>query len=292
MLSGSTLYLQLEAPDRSRTTFTEARVESPSGFLQSQSTIDLALAGEPVICGSPDVVPPLVAALVLPADVRADFAQAGGPRSYRVEVRAGPSGNWQTVTLLDARTIADTTCPAPDTDEPHAGARFYFPPGTIDFCGMFIAYQPSTPTVLGRLRLGGTTFIPAPSVTTPYAQTITAIPGTWACLHGTVVNSETAPNQLTDLRLVTAQEQLATVGNATACGIVTDFFLSDLPSGGGITLSGTYFDVGGARVGGTVVDVSISDKLRVGMEACIVQATFTQRDPRRVYVSGGRLELR
>ena len=265
---------------------------SASGFLQSQATIDLALAGEPVTCGSPSVVLPLVSALVLPPDVRADFAQVGGPRTYRVEVRAGPSSSWQAVTLLDARAIGGSTCPAPDADGAHAGAQFYFPPGVIDFCGMFISYQAPTATTLGMLRLGGTTFIPAPPLTTPYVQTVTATPGTWSCVRGTVVNSETVPNELTDFQLVTAPDQLATVSNAVACGIVTDFFLGDLPSGGGITLSGTYFDVGGARVAADVVDLSVSNKLRIGMEACILKATFTERDPRRAYVKGGRLELR
>ena len=288
-LYAATLFVQIQVLDHSRPLAEEVRIVGPDGSLRSQAAVGPANAGEPVICGHPSIVPPVVAALSVPADVQRDFRQPGGPRSVRVEVREGST--WHPIDLLDALTLAEKPCAAPPFPPVNDGAAFYFPTGTVDFCGMFVSYESPTKDISGHLRLGGTTFVTSTTASVPYVQTVTAAPGTWSCVHGTIAFSETTPNVLTNFELVTAPDELVTTATTTACGAITALNVSDLPSGGSITLAGTTFDVGGVRRPGEGVEFDPM-ALHVGQNVCVAGASFVQRNARTLTALGGRVEVR
>lgn len=176
---------------------------------------------------------------------------------------------------------------------PTIGAQFYFDPGTAEFCGTFISYRPATAITSGDLRLSGTTFASSSGNPAPFQQVVNAAPGSWACVRGTIARSETTANLLTDFRIDTAPSRLvASMSNVTACGNIDDAFVTDLPSGGFITLDGTKFLVGGIRLAGQQVQLPPVGALYVGARACVTGGTLHQLDSSTYEAIGGRVEIR
>jgi hypothetical protein len=171
-----------------------------------------------------------------------------------------PSAPTPTVPTSASATAGSTPRP-PIASTVARGATFIFEPGLVRWCGVF-----GTP-VASDLRIGGAVF--AGSATPPFIGSDVR-PGGWVCLSGTVVRSEISSNQLADVSVTTAPVGTWPSGpiRASACGLITELFVGDMPSGGFITLNGTKFLVGGARPAGELVALP-PQELRVGQSLCI-----------------------
>jgi hypothetical protein len=167
------------------------------------------------------------------------------------------------IALIAAAAACAPTAVPPSAPTPTVarGATFIFEPGLVRWCGVF-----GTP-VASDLRIGGAVF--AGSATPPFIGSDVR-PGGWVCLSGTIVRSEISSNQLTDTTITTAPNGTMPPGpiRASACGLITELFVGDMPSGGFITLNGTKFLVGGARPAGELVALP-PQELRVGQSLCI-----------------------
>ncbi|HEX9494603.1 MAG TPA: hypothetical protein VGA38_02460, partial [Candidatus Limnocylindria bacterium] len=112
-------------------------------------------------------------------------------------------------------------------------------------------------------------------------------PGVGVCLTGTVVRSETTANQLGSFSLGYAP---GTVPRgpipASACGLITDVFVDDIPSGGTVVLNGTKFLVGGARLSADMV--VLPQGLRPGLSLCIVETRLIPSPDGSFTAVGGR----
>ena len=185
----------------------------------------------------------------------------------------------------------------PNATLPQTGnAEYFFQPGVIRWCGAFSSYRAPSPTASGELKIGTTTFLPtAVGFGAPFTQRVAADvrPGTWACLTGTIIRSDTAANQLTDLAVDSASAGLMLPGpiRATACGPVSDFFVSDIPSGGYVSLAGTKFLVGGARPASEAVQLPPASDLKLGARVCITGTSLTPIDAGTFTATGGRVVL-
>jgi hypothetical protein len=179
----------------------------------------------------------------------------------------------------------DTTAPSPTLSVgvvPKTGdAAFYFEQGPVRWCGAFGA--PAS----GQLKIGSAVFS-GPS--SPPFIGYDVQPGSWVCLSGTIVRSETSANQLSDVSVASAPIGSMPPGpiNATPCGLITDVFVGDVPAGGYITVNGTKFIVGGIGPPSDVVQLTPSE-LRVGVSVCIVGTRLTSRDAGVFNANGGRV---
>ena len=164
------------------------------------------------------------------------------------------------------------------------------------WCGTFASYRAPSTVASGELKIGSVTFLPtAIGFGAPYTQRVASDvrPGSWVCLIATVITSETAANQLTDLSVESAPTGSMPPGpiRATPCGMVSDFDVSDLPSGGWVSLNGTKFDVGGLRAESDVVQLPPPGDLRIGARVCIVGTSLTPLDAGTFRPAGGRVML-
>ena len=296
----ATLIVQPEAPDGSRTAAKEVRIVDGNGAFVAAAPIRLARPEEPRICGSADVVPPLVAALSVPQSVVEDFAPSAGAHAYGIEVREGST--WHRVTPVAWGDLPEQPCTA--TGHYVSGPSFTFAGGNVTFCEELVSYRAPTATVAGELRMGGTTFeVPfAPDASDQQVAPGLA-PGTWSCVRGLnaalaggpgprrpIVGVPGGTNLLRSFSVAAAGAQPlgGTIAHASACGVITDVDLRDLPSGEFVELDRWKFQVGGVRrTSDEVVHLPSTDTLRPGASACIENATFAPQSGRSYYVAGG-----
>ena len=197
-----------------------------------------------------------------------------------------------TPTLLTA-----SPTPTPNATLPQTGnAEYFFQPGATRWCGTFGSYRAPSPVASGELKIGSVTFLPtAIGVGAPYAQRIATDvrPGDWVCVIATVIPSDTAANQLTDLSVESAPTGSMPSGpiRVTPCGMVSDFSVSDLPSGGWVSLNGTRFLVGGMRAASDVVQLPPPGDLRIGARVCIVGTSLTPLDAGIFGATSGRVMI-
>lgn len=196
-----------------------------------------------------------------------------------------------------ARTTIVAASPTPVPTSPYGNAELFFEPGPVLWCGVFVSYRPPSATLSGELKIGATTFAASSAGPAPLAQRIgeDVRPGGSACIGGTVVRSETTANLLADFTVTAAPfgAMPHTPIRATPCGAITEVFVTDLPSGGFITLAGTKFLVGGARPSSDAVQLPAPDELRVGVRVCIVGTTLTRvSDAATFEAIGGRVTIR
>jgi len=105
-------------------------------------------------------------------------------------------------------------------------------PGPVHQCGTFVSYRPATATGSGELVIGSTTYAtssggirPGSSTSSPgpFNQVIApgATIGSQVCLDGTIANSQTTANLLTDFTVTPAPSATAspTVAHALAGAI-------------------------------------------------------------------------
>ena len=191
-------------------------------------------------------------------------------------------------TATPAGTSSPSSTPTPSARQT-GNADFFFQPGTMRWCGLLVSYRAASATASGELKIGAVTFLP--SVTQRVASDVR--PGGWVCLDGTIIRSEIAANQLNDFSLETA-----TVGSmppgpirASPCGLITALSITDLPSGGFITLNGTYFGIGGVRPAGASVELPPDGQLRVGVSVCITATTLRVIDAGSFTPIGGRVTV-
>ena len=140
------------------------------------------------------------------------------------------------------------------------------------------------------------TFLPATEgFGAPYSQRVASDvrPGDWVCLSGTIARSDTAPNVLTNFSL-----ENASVGTmppppilASPCGLITEVFVDDPPSGGFVTLNGTKFLVQGARAVQADLVQLTSSELKVGVSVCINGSRLRPIDPATFEALGGRVTV-
>ena len=192
--------------------------------------------------------------------------------------------------------VTATPISTPTASAPHTGtATFTFELGAMQWCGVFGSYRAPSRTLSGVLEIGPTTFAPSLGDPAPFVQSIAADvrPGTWVCLNGAVVRSETTTNLLTDFSVAVAPfgSMPPPPIRATPCGVVTDLVVSDLPSAGSITLTGTKFLIGGAHPAGEVVDFPPPATLRLGQSVCIFSAVLTPVDVGTFKVNSGRVAV-
>lgn len=207
---------------------------------------------------------------------------------------------------LEPTVVVNSPTPAPPTAGPSptpnatppltGNAEYFFQPGVIRWCGTFGSYRAPSTTASGELKIGTTTFLPtAVGFGAPFTQRIAADvrPGGWACMTGTVIRSDTAANQLTDLAVDSASAGLMLPGpiRVTSCGLVSDVFVSDIPSGGYVSLAGTKFLVGGARPANDAVQLPPPGDLRIGVRVCITGTSLTPIDAGTFTATGGRVVL-
>jgi len=119
-------------------------------------------------------------------------------------------------------------------------------PGPVHKCGTFVSYRPATATGSGELVIGSTTYAtssggirPGSSTSSPgpFNQVIApgATIGSQVCLDGTIANSQTTANLLTDFTVTPAPSATAspTVAPATvapATPSVTPSVVASTPS--------------------------------------------------------------
>jgi hypothetical protein len=85
----------------------EARLRSPSGAIVAAAAVHNALPGEPRVCGTSDVAPPLVVTLAVGADVAAALKASDG--RYVLEVKED-GFDWHSTDLVDWSKIAGQPC--------------------------------------------------------------------------------------------------------------------------------------------------------------------------------------
>lgn len=78
---------------------------------------------------------------------------------------------------------------------------------------------------------------------------------------------------------------------ATPCGMISDFFVSDLPSGGLVSLTGTKFLVGGLRAASEVVQLPPPGDLRIGARVCIVGTSLRPLDAETFTATSSRVMI-
>lgn len=202
-----------------------------------------------------------------------------------------------TVVVVSPTPTPLTASPSstPNATLPQTGnAEYFFQPGVIRWCGTFGSYRAPSTTASGELKIGTTTFLPtAVGFGAPFTQRVAADlrPGSWACMTGTVIRSDTAANQLTDLAVDSASAGLMLPGpiRATPCGPVSEFFVSDIPSGGYVSLAGTKFLIGGARPASEAVELPPPGDLRIGVRVCITGTSLTPIDAGTFIATSGRV---
>jgi hypothetical protein len=207
---------------------------------------------------------------------------------------------------LEPTVVVITPTPTPLTASPSStpkatlpqtgNAEYFFQPGAMRWCGAFDSYRAPSTVASGELKIGSVTFLPtAIGVGAPYAQRIAADvrSGDWVCVIATVIPSDTAANQLTDLSVASAPTGSMPPGpiRATPCGMVNDLFVTDLPSGGFVSLTGTKFLVGGLRAASEVVQLPPAGDLRIGARVCIVGTSLTPLDAGTFTATSGRVML-
>ena len=161
---------------------------------------------------------------------------------------------------------------------------------------MFGSFRAPSATAAGELKIGTVAFLPtAVGFGAPFTQRIATDvrPGSWACMTGTVIRSDTAPNQLTDLSVESAPPGSMPPGPipATACGAVSQFDVSDIPSGGYVSLAGTKFLVGGVRRAGEAVQLPPPGDLKIGVRFCVTGGSLTAIDAGTFTATSGRVVI-
>lgn len=99
----------LQEEDRAGAVSEMRLVRRTDGAEVARAPVRAAVPGEPRVCGLPDVVPPLVAAIPEDPAVLADLRAEGEPRVYQLQVRKS-GGEWHTVELLNWARLAGGPC--------------------------------------------------------------------------------------------------------------------------------------------------------------------------------------
>lgn len=186
--------------------------------------------------------------------------------------------------------------PASQPNAVTTGPEFTFSGGTITFCGTFISYRPAG-NLGGDLQISETRFL-VPVIPDPSEQRVQPglTRGTWVCVTGAVASSPRdssdremtrTTNLLRDFSLYAAPGTLSSAVSGSACGRISDISLSDVASGGSVTLGDARFQF----AAGQVEELPRTDALKAGVQACVSAATFQQLDSTTFNVLHGKVVL-